>query len=82
MASEPPIRLQITMSNEVMKRLKLWAGFHGKSPATFAGQIISSRVEANISTINSLIDEVATLSGVDRRQVIEEWLAAKTDKEE
>lgn len=72
------VRIQITLSKEVWKRLKLWGAFHGKAPTTFAAQIVSSRVEANIDTINQLVDEVANLSGIAREEVVKSWLADNT----
>lgn len=53
MASENK-QLKFTISPRNFKLLEKWAGFHGKTAGEFAGQIIASRLEANIETILKL----------------------------
>jgi hypothetical protein len=47
-------QLKFTISPRNLKLLEKWANFHGKTPGEYAGQIISSRLEANIDTILKL----------------------------
>ena len=55
MASENK-QLRFTISPRNLKLLEKWAGFHGKTPAEFAGQIIASRIESNMDLIMKLED--------------------------
>ncbi len=62
MASENK-QLRFTISPRNLKLLEKWAGFHGKTPGEFAGQIIASRLEANIETILKLDEAGRQLDG-------------------
>jgi hypothetical protein len=57
------VRVAITLSSYDYKRLKLWALVHGRSPATYAAQIVSARIEANFDTINKLLEDYARTQG-------------------
>lgn len=48
--------LTIKISPADLKLLEKWAEFHGKSPEEFAGQILASRIEANLDLIFKLDD--------------------------
>jgi len=62
MASENK-QLRFTISPRNLKLLEKWAGFHGKTPGEFAGQIIASRLEADIETILKLDEAGRQLDG-------------------
>jgi len=44
-------QIKSTISPRNYKLLQKWANFHGKTPGEFAGQIIASRLEANVDLI-------------------------------
>lgn len=51
--SEENIRINITLSRYDYHRLKLWCKIRGRTPAAFAGQLVSSAIEANFDLINA-----------------------------
>jgi hypothetical protein len=65
MPPEENVRVQIVISRYMHEKLQQWANAHGKSPSSFAGQIVSSRVEANLDIIDRMTKEKAELSGTD-----------------
>jgi hypothetical protein len=65
------VRVAVTLSKYVYRRLKLWSLIHGKAPASYAAQIISARIEANFDTINRQIEDYAKSQG----KTVEEVLA-------
>jgi hypothetical protein len=68
MASENK-QLRFTISPRNLKLLEKWAGFHGKTPGEFAGQIIASRLEANIETILKLDEAGRQLDGEPEHEI-------------
>lgn len=68
-----PKRINITVSDDEYRWLCLWASWHGKSPTTYAGQIIGSRVEANRELIEQLVVDAAQNRGVSVEELISEW---------
>ncbi len=64
------IRVAITLSNYDYKRLKLWALIHGRSPATYAAQIVSTQIEANFDTINRQLEDYAKTQGRSLDEVL------------
>lgn len=72
-------RITIQLSEAEMKKLKLWAKWHGKPKATYAGQIISARLEANVETINKLVEDEARTRGVPARELEQQWLTDGED---
>ncbi|WP_157816738.1 hypothetical protein [Nostoc flagelliforme] len=65
MPPEENVRVQIVISRYIYEKLQQWANAHGKSPSSFAGQIVSSRVEANLDIIDRMSNEKAELSSTD-----------------
>ncbi|NER47583.1 MAG: hypothetical protein F6J92_12935 [Symploca sp. SIO1A3] len=66
-------RLNITISGFNLKKLTHWAKIHGKPPTTFAGQIISAQVEANLDLINKQMQELARLEGISAQDLEKRW---------
>ncbi|MDF5717711.1 MAG: hypothetical protein PUP93_28555 [Rhizonema sp. NSF051] len=60
------LRLYITVSPANMELLKRWGEFHGKTPSELAGQIVASRLEADIDTILKLDEKRADLASSGR----------------
>lgn len=61
MPPEENVRVQIVISRYIYEKLQQWANAHGKSPSSFAGQIVSSRVEFNLDVIDRMSNEKAEL---------------------
>ncbi len=67
-------QLKFTISPRNYKLLEKWAGFHGKTPGEYAGQIIASRLESNIDLILRLDETGKRLdSEPDGESTTEEW---------
>ncbi|NER25889.1 MAG: hypothetical protein F6J86_15445 [Symploca sp. SIO1B1] len=66
-------RLNLTISGFVLKKLTFWAKIHGKPPTTFAGQLLSTTVEANRDLINEQMQELARLEGVSIQELEKRW---------
>lgn len=62
------LRLYITVSPANMELLKKWGEFHGKTPSEFAGQIVASRLEANIDTILKLDEKRGELASAGKNE--------------
>ena len=73
------VRLNITLSNHVYRQLKNWAAYHGKPPTTYAGQIVSARIEANLDTIAKLIESAAEAEGISAEQLEQRWQSDGND---
>lgn len=70
-------KLQITLSRHDVKWLILWSYIHGKPRASYAAQIISARVEANIPLIQSMIADAAA----DENMEVDEFIRMVLDNE-
>lgn len=68
------IRLAIVLSPEEVRILTLWAKWHGKTKATYAGQILAARLEANMELVGKLVEEAARYRGMSREELEKEWL--------
>lgn len=66
-------RLTITISKYNYRKLRDWAKIHGKQPTAFAGQIISSRLEANTAIIKEQIADMAKLEGISVEELEKRW---------
>lgn len=66
-------RTQITLSKEIFAILDFWSWLHGKTPAAYAAQIVSARVEANMDTIRELAQFAAEARGLTVEQLKQEW---------
>ena len=67
-------RLTISLSEDEYQLLKLWATWHGKPSATYAGQILGARLEANRGLIESLVESAAQNRGKEYKDLRKEWL--------
>jgi hypothetical protein len=63
------LRINVTISPYILRKLKLWAMLHGKTPSAYAGQIVSARVEANINAINQMAEEYAAFKGMSLEEL-------------
>jgi len=75
MPSEENLRIQITLSPDEAKALKLWAAYHGKPPATYAAQIVASRIESNLDLIDRLVERAARSRGITVEELEKDWLS-------
>ncbi|MEM7552515.1 MAG: hypothetical protein AAF378_00160 [Cyanobacteria bacterium P01_A01_bin.84] len=66
-------RLTITISKYNYKKLRDWARIHGKQPTAFAGQIISSRLEANTGVIKEQIADMAKSEEISVEELEKRW---------
>lgn len=66
-------RLTITISKYNYKKLRNWAKIHGKQPTAFAGQIISSRLEANTGLIKEQIADMAKTEDISVEELEKRW---------
>lgn len=71
-------RITIQLSEAEMRNLSLWARWHGKPKATYAGQIIGSRIEANMSNINELLEDEAKIQGCTIDELKQRWLSEES----
>ena len=67
------IRMMITISPYDLKKLRNWAKLHGRTPSTYAAQIISSRIESNLDLINRQVEELAREKGMTVEELEEFW---------
>jgi len=67
-------RILITLSQDELRLLKLWAAWHGKPQSTYAGQILGARLEANRELIEDLVRSAAENRGMSHEQLCKEWL--------
>lgn len=58
------IRLYITLSPYDFNKLREWATIRGKPPATYAGQIISARIESNLEVIEKQKADLCRYEGI------------------
>jgi hypothetical protein len=68
-------RITIQLSEAEMRNLIFWARWHGKPKATYAGQVISARIEANIPVINGLLEDEAKAQGCTVDELKQRWLS-------
>lgn len=73
MEMEETIRVNITVSGYVYRKLTEWGKIHGKPPTTFAGQIVSSRVESNIDVIEQQKADIAHYKGISVEELENQW---------
>lgn len=73
MATESPKRLSITISEYDYLRLKEWAGLHGKTPTAYAGQIVTSGIEANVELVEMLKADAARREGCSVEDLEKRW---------
>ncbi|NER99224.1 MAG: hypothetical protein F6J86_36280 [Symploca sp. SIO1B1] len=66
------IKMGITISAYDRHRLKIWAMLHGKTPTTYAAQIISARIESNFDNINKQLEDYAKTRGQTVDEVLKE----------
>lgn len=67
-------RILITLSQDELMLLKLWAAWHGKPQSTYAGHILGSRLEANRGLIEDLVKSAAENRGISYEELCNEWL--------
>lgn len=53
------MRINISLSRYIDRKLSLWCALHGRTKGVFAAQIVSNRVEANLDLINKMLEEEA-----------------------
>ena len=68
-------RTHISLSEANYKMLRLWAYWHGKSPANYAAQIVAARIEANLPTIQALVEQMAYQQGITAKEMEEQILS-------
>lgn len=82
MADDDQVRIRISLSPDEYRMLTLWARWHNRPPATYAAQIVSARLEANVSLIDGvLIPNAAKARGIGEEELIKDWLG-KEQKED
>lgn len=69
--------VKITLSDDEYRLLVLWARWHNRTPANYAGQVVAARIEANIKTIQELIALAAEARGVDVKALEADWLGTQ-----
>lgn len=67
-------RMTISLSAFEMRKLICWSKTHGKPPATYAGQIIGARIEANIASIDQMMADIAKHEGISQDELERRWL--------
>lgn len=67
-------RMTISLSPFEMRKLILWSKAHGKPPATYAGQVIGARIEANVGTIDQMMADIAKYEGISPEELEKRWL--------
>lgn len=72
-------KLTIVISPYDLKKLKLWAWTHGKSPSAYAGQILAARIGANIDYIEARLRDCAQLENISVEELIAEILNEDDD---
>jgi hypothetical protein len=76
---EENIRVNISLSPYDYRKLKNWSTLHGKSPTAFAGQIVASKIEANLDLIDKMVDDYAKLKGISREELEASWEKEPTE---
>ena len=66
------VRLGVTISPYDLHRLKIWSMLHGRSPTTYAAQLISTQIEENFEVINKQLEDYAA----SQKKTVEEILAS------
>ena len=69
------VRITITLSNYEARKLICWAKIHGKPKATYASQIIGSRLESNFDLIKKQMEDIAQREGISAQELETRWLA-------
>jgi hypothetical protein len=69
---EDNVRLGVTISRYDLKRLKIWAMLHGRTPTAYAAQIISFQIESNFDLINRQLEDYARSRGKTVNEVVGE----------
>lgn len=77
-----PLRITIQIPSFIARKLICWSKAHGKPKATFASQIISARVEANVETIDKLMQDIAAYEGVSAKELEIRWLEEENFEQE
>lgn len=72
-------RIMVTLSDFALRNLTLWATLHNKPKATYAAQILESRIEANAKLIEELIQAEAKHRGVTVAELEAEWLGTNEE---
>lgn len=67
------IKVMITISPYDFKMLRNWAKLHGRTPSTYAAQIISSRIESNMDLINKQVQDYAAFKGMTVEELENFW---------
>lgn len=66
-------RLNITISDYDLRKLRNWAKCHGKTPTAYAAQIVSARIEANLDLIDRMMEDIAAYEGKTVEELEREW---------
>lgn len=74
-------RITLQLSEDEFKLLALWSKWHGKPKSTYAGQIISARIEANAESIYRLVEMAARDRGLTFDDLKAAWLADYAEKD-
>lgn len=74
-------RVTLQLSEDEFRLLTLWARWHGKPKATYAGQIISARIEANAKTIYELVEMAAKDRGISFDELKSSWLSEQPERD-
>jgi hypothetical protein len=74
-------RVTLQLSEDEFRLLTLWARWHGKPKATYAGQIVSSRIESNAKLIYELVEMAAKDRGTDFEELKAAWLSEKPERD-
>ncbi|MBE9042698.1 hypothetical protein IQ235_18215 [Oscillatoriales cyanobacterium LEGE 11467] len=73
--NDMPLRITITLSAYEGRKLICPSKIHGKPKATYAAQIIGSRIEANFEEINRQMADIAKREGITVAELEARWLA-------
>lgn len=76
------VRITITLSNYEARKLICWAKIHGKPKATYASQIIGSRLESNFDLIKKQMEDIAQREGISAQELETRWLAEENFTED
>ena len=74
-------RVTLQLSEDEFRLLTLWSRWHGKPKATYAGQIISARIEANAKLIYELVEMAAKDRGMTSEELKAVWLSEQGDRD-
>ncbi len=67
-------RVMVTLSPFAWRNLTLWAALHNKPKASYAAQILESRIESNAGLIEELLQREARHRGVTIEELEAEFL--------